>query len=370
MERPLASEADPVAAPGVPRVEFLAHLVDGRVVGYRLAAFGAFHVGVPASRTAAALKKGAVPDRSLPLHICAQRFLGGGSWPARSDALTSEKETAVKPPAFYGEAALDYDEYLKVDELLALQQPLSDPAHHDEMLFIVIHQAYELWFKLVLHEVDRAIDLLSKDEVHEAQHFVDRVVAVLGLMTRQIHILETMRPVDFLGFRDHLKPASGFQSVQFREIEYALGLTDPSYLKWFDARPAKKERLERRLETPDLRDAFYAALRARGADVPKDVTPDHLQENPDDRAKVVAALRGLYEGPGVGSELADLAESLADLDEAFALWRQHHVQVVERIIGRKRGTGGSSGVDYLRTTTSKRCFPMLWEVRTHLGDNS
>lgn len=288
----------------------------------------------------------------------------------RLDALSQEKETSVKPPAFYGEAALDYDEYLKVDELVALQRPLSDPPHHDEMLFIVIHQAYELWFKLVLHEVDRAIGLLQKGEVHEAQHFVDRVVAVLGLMTRQIHILETMRPVDFLGFRDHLKPASGFQSVQFREIEYVLGLTDPSYLRWFDARPAKKKRLERRLSEPDLRDAFYGALRAAGAELPADVSPDHLQEDEEDRADVLDALRTFYEGPGVGSELADLAESLADLDEAFALWRQHHVQVVERIIGRKRGTGGSSGVDYLRTTTSKRCFPMLWEVRTHLGDKT
>lgn len=288
----------------------------------------------------------------------------------RSDAVSQERETAAKPPAFYGEAALDYDEYLKVDDLLELQRPLSDPAHHDEMLFIVIHQAYELWFKLVLHEIERAVGLLNDGRVHEAKHFVDRVVAVFGLMTRQIHILETMRPVDFLGFRDHLKPASGFQSVQFREIEYALGLTDPAYLKWFDARPAKKERLARRLSEPDLRDAFYAAVRADGADLPPDVSPEHLREHDEDRRRVLDALRSFYEGPGVGSDLADLAESLADLDEAFALWRQHHVQVVERIIGRKRGTGGSSGVDYLRTTTSKRCFPMLWEVRTDLGDET
>jgi tryptophan 2,3-dioxygenase len=271
----------------------------------------------------------------------------------------------VDGPSFYGPAALDYSDYLQIDPLTSLQTPQSDPPHHDEMLFIVIHQAYELWFKLIIHELETAIGLLARRRLIEARHFLVRVVEVFQLLTRQIHMLETMRPVDFLGFRDRLKPASGFQSLQFREIEFLLGLKDESYLRWFDPRPEQRRRLQARLEGPDVRQAFYQTLREEGFPV-----PEGAETSSDPKAVTAAAdaLQPLYQKPVDDAPVYLLAETLVDLDEAFSLWRQHHVLVVERIIGFKRGTGGSSGAAYLRSTTSKRCFPILWEVRTRLKE--
>ncbi len=277
-----------------------------------------------------------------------------------------------QPPGDYAASDITYNDYLKVPGLLALQTPLSSPAHHDEMLFIIIHQAYELWFKLILHEMDNAISYMESADIMRAHHFMNRINQIMKLLVQQIHILETMTPAEFLQFRDQLKPASGFQSTQFREIEFLAGLKDRAYLKHFVNRPDLMERLTRRLDGPDLRTTFYGLLRKRGFQVPveADLSEPARKLNVDaDPAVYDAFIRAvvpIYQDPSRHSQLYILAESLIEFDECLALWREHHVRVVERVIGHKPGTGGSSGVEYLRSTTSKKCFPWLWEVRNHL----
>ena len=251
----------------------------------------------------------------------------------------------MKPqePRAYGATELDYNNYLFIPQLLQLQKPQSEPAHHDEMLFIIIHQAYELWFKLILHELEQAMEHVKKDEVLKAQHFVKRVVEIFRILVPQIHILETMRPVDFLAFRDRLNPASGFQSAQFRELEFFAGLKEERYLAFFKNRPELVEILQKRLDGPDLRTEFLAMLGRKKLEI-----------------------RPIYQRPEEHLEVYLFCESLVELDQYLGLWREHHVRVVERIIGFKQGTGGSSGVGYLRSTTSKKCFPELWDVRSEL----
>jgi tryptophan 2,3-dioxygenase len=250
---------------------------------------------------------------------------------------------------------LTYGQYLKVPELLGLQEGLSDPEHHDEPLFIIIHQVYELWFKLILHELDTAQRHLDEDKPIEGARLLRRVVEVQRLLVQQVRILETMRPQDFLGFRYHLNPASGFQSVQFRELEFALGLKDPAVLPRLDCLPEERARLEARLARPSLRDAVDGLLRRRGLGGPGE----------DWRLK---ALVRVYEEAEHYADLNALAEVLIEIDECLALWRAHHIQMVERMIGAKRGTGGSAGVGYLATTLAKRAFPDLWTARTHIGE--
>lgn len=261
---------------------------------------------------------------------------------------------------------LTYGSYLMVPELLSLQKARSDPAHHDEPLFIIIHQVYELWFKLLLHEVDSAIALLGADRVAEATRLLRRVAEVQRLLVEQVKILETMRPQDFLGFRYHLNPASGFQSVQFRELEFTLGIKDRSLLTHLVTEPPERERLERRLAASSLSDAFDALLERRGFPRRPSTPPA-----PDGRSQPedwrLAGLLAVYGDPDRYADLSALCEVLVDIDEALALWRAHHVQMVERMIGAKRGTGGSDGVGYLRTTLPKRAFPDLWRVRSHIG---
>jgi tryptophan 2,3-dioxygenase len=252
------------------------------------------------------------------------------------------------------ERALTYGSYLKIAELLSLQTSLSDPPHHDEPLFIIIHQAYELWFKLVLHELDSAIAHLDADRVHEATRLLRRVVEIQLVLVAQVKVLETMRPQDFLGFRYHLNPASGFQSVQFREMEFVLGLKDAAILKHLRSEPEETARLQARLEGRSLGDAFDALLVRHG-----------FERSGEDWR--IQALVRIYEEPDRHAALLALAEVLLDIDENLSLWRAHHVQMVERMIGAKRGTGGSEGVAYLQATLPKRAFPDLWRVRTHIG---
>lgn len=273
----------------------------------------------------------------------------------------------VQAPEVYGAGSLDYHEYLKVQELLKLQVPQSKPAHHDEYLFIIIHQAFELWFKLVIHEMETTLSYMRDGNVARADHFLKRIIRVTRLFIEQIHILETMTPAEFLEFRDHLKPASGFQSVQFREIEYLAGLRETAYLKFFKNRPELLARLEKRLAGPDLGGAFLDLLRSKGYKVPPGLRAETLETDAKAAEAVRAAIASVYNQPARDPPMYQLAESMIELDETFSLWRHHHVNVVERIIGAKVGTGGSSGVSYLRTTTSKRFFPFLWDARTHLG---
>jgi len=264
------------------------------------------------------------------------------------------------------ERPLTYGTYLRVSELLSLQKSRSEPAHHDEPLFIVIHQVYELWFKLILHEIDSAAAQLGADRVAEATRLLRRVVEVQRVLVEQVKVLETMRPQDFLGFRYHLNPASGFQSVQFRELEYALGLKDRSLLKNIVCEAAESERLEQRLRAPSLQDAFDALLVRRGFRKDPPPAPAEDGRTVPEEWRLQALVR-IYEGPDEHADLLALCEVLLDIDEHLSLWRTHHVHMVERMIGAKRGTGGSDGVGYLRSTLPKRAFPDLWRVRTVIG---
>ena len=262
---------------------------------------------------------------------------------------------------------LTYGTYLRVPQLLELQKSLSSPAHHDEALFIIIHQVYELWFKLVLHEVDSAAEEIEQDHVYEGTRLLRRVVEIQRLLIQQVRILETMRPQDFLGFRYHLNPASGFQSIQFREVEFLLGLKNAGVLDHLVCEPAERQRLEARLAAPSVSDVFDALLVRRGLGRPG--APSHaavsgVSKEEDWR---VDALVRIYDDPEGHADLLALCEVLIEIDECLSLWRAHHVQMVERMIGSLRGTGGSAGVGYLQSTLPKRAFPDLWRVRTRLG---
>ncbi|MBI2712194.1 MAG: tryptophan 2,3-dioxygenase [Bdellovibrio sp.] len=263
---------------------------------------------------------------------------------------------------------LTYNDYLQVPALLNLQHPLSEPNHHDEMLFIIIHQAYELWFKLILHEMESAVEFMQKGAVLRAHHLMSRIGAIMKLLVQQIHILETMTPADFLVFRDHLRPASGFQSAQFREVEFLAGAKDEKYLEYFKNRPDMVDRLKARLAGPDIRSSYYGLLKRLGYGIPDQADLLEDQNSADAKLAIVEGLLPIYQRPSDQLPVYLLSESLVDFDQYLALWREHHLRVVERVIGSKPGTGGSEGVAYLRSTTVKKCFPLLWQVRSHLGE--
>jgi tryptophan 2,3-dioxygenase len=250
--------------------------------------------------------------------------------------------------------------------LIGLQECLSDPKHHDELLFITVHQTYELWFKQVLHEIDAAVVLMSEDRLAAATRALHRIVEIEKLLIAQIHILETMTPISFLGFRDELNPASGFQSMQFREIEFASGLKHENILNEFRTDEFASERLRGRFEKPSLADSFYAALRGRGLDAPSDDASLDEKDRKRLYGKRTQAVLEILTHFESRLEEFQLAEALLEHDEYFSLWRSHHIKMVERMVGTKRGTGGSEGVGYLRTTLDKRFFPELWEARTYL----
>jgi tryptophan 2,3-dioxygenase len=250
------------------------------------------------------------------------------------------------------EGLLTYGEYLRVPELLGLQHLRSDPPVHDELLFIVVHQAYELWFKQLLFELDSVRDRLFAGDTERSRHFLERIHAIERVLIEHIEVLETMSPQDFLAFRDHLAPASGFQSAQFRELEFVSGLKDARFLDDLAASPEERARLERRLAEPTLWDGFCALLERHALPMPAD-------EGERRAASLVAMAREQ-------GELFAVSEGLLDHDENVARWRALHVLMVEREIGAKSGTGGSSGVAYLRTTLDKRFFPELWGLRSAL----
>ena len=261
---------------------------------------------------------------------------------------------------------LSYNKYLRVPELIELQTCLSTPAHHDELLFITVHQAYELWFKQILHELEAAVASMKEDRAAEAAHALRRVVEIEKLLIAQIHILETMTPISFLGFRDELNPASGFQSMQFREIEFTSGLKDEAILRAFAHDDFARRRLQARMESPSLSDAFFALLRRRGFDAPAEASPRDTQERRTNPGKRQRAVCEVLSHPEKLNKEYQLAEALLDHDEYFSLWRSHHIKMVERMVGAKPGTGGSEGVGYLQKTLDKKFFPELWEARTFL----
>jgi tryptophan 2,3-dioxygenase len=249
---------------------------------------------------------------------------------------------------------LTYGAYLRLSNLLDQQVLQSDPPARDELLFISVHQVYELWFKLLLHELGEIREAMIRDEVWLARHLFRRVHAVERILIEQIEILETMTPQDFLEFRETLAPASGFQSVQFRELEFLSGHKDPDFLKRFRGiTDEERERLHRRLEEPSLWDAFVGLLRGRGL-------PAGDEDEIDESMLTVARDRGRYD------DLWQLAEDLLTHDEMAALWRRRHVQMVERQIGTRSGTGGSTGAPYLRRRLDLKYYPLLWELRDRL----
>jgi tryptophan 2,3-dioxygenase len=263
-------------------------------------------------------------------------------------------------------APLSYNKYLRVADLIGLQECLSDPAHHDELLFITIHQTYELWFKQILHELDAAVAQMNEDRAGAASRSLHRVVEIEKILVQQIHILETMTPISFLAFRDELNPASGFQSVQFREIEFLSGLKDATVLDSFRDEEFAARRLQARHAQPTLDDAIYALLRRRGLDAPDDDEKASAEERRKSYGKRTRAVLEILTHFEERFEEFQLIEQLIEHDEHFSLWRFHHVKMVERMVGAKRGTGGSEGIGYLRTTLDKKFFPELWEARTYL----
>jgi tryptophan 2,3-dioxygenase len=249
---------------------------------------------------------------------------------------------------------LTYGTYLHLPDLLRQQVPLANPPAHDELLFITVHQVYELWFKQLLFELVAARDAMDAGETWLARHLMQRAQVIERLLVSQIDVLETMTPQDFLQFRANLAPASGLQSVQFRELEFLSGAKDDRFVARFrKLTDDERARLSRRLAEPSLWDAFLGLLGRRGLDVSSD-------ENVSESLLKIARDRAEYD------DLWQLSESLLNHDEVAALWRARHVQMVERQIGTKSGTGGSTGAPYLHRRVPLRYYPLLWELRDKL----
>ena len=258
------------------------------------------------------------------------------------------------------QAALTYSSYLGLDDILGAQRPRTD--EHDEMLFIVIHQVYELWFKQLLHEGKHLQRRLEEGDTPHALHTLKRMLTILKTVVAQIDVLETMTPREFLAFRDRLEAASGFQSAQFRELEALLGRRDDRALAAYDPSSAEHARIAAAMESPSLFDSFLHYLAHHGYSAGPGLNRDITQPLEPSEA-VQSALLAAYADEG---EPAQVCERMIDLDEGVMEWRYRHVQMVRRTIGDKRGTGGSPGARYLATTLLTPAFPDLWAVRTRL----
>jgi tryptophan 2,3-dioxygenase len=257
--------------------------------------------------------------------------------------------------------ALTYSSYLALDEVLGAQRPRSD--EHDEMLFIVIHQVYELWFKQLLHEAAHLQRRLEDGDTPHVLHTLRRILTILKVAVAQIDVLETMTPRQFLGFRVRLEAASGFQSAQFRELEAVLGRREPRMLDPYPAGSDRRTRIAAAMARPSLFDSFLRYLATQGYGLPAEDLERDVSQPREPSAGVQRVLVQVYRDDG---EPAQVAERLVDVDEGFQEWRYRHVKMVERTIGAKPGTGGSTGVGYLRTTLSDPVFPDLWAVRSEL----
>src|SRR6266571_8114964 len=287
-----------------------------------------------------------------------------------SHATPAEPAEAIVPQ---GEQ-LTYSSYLKVPELLNLQHSQSSPQHHDELLFIIVHQTYELWFKELLHDLDAVVANLgvagsnpqSRDEVYEAARLLRRCTEITRVLVEQFTILETMLPIHFLAFRGQLEPASGFQSEQFRELEFLCGLKDEKMLRYHKPTPEAYAQLERRLREPSLHDVFFEALAAMGK-LPQVGAEATEAERFQARAQAILVL---YRDERGHRDWIDVCERLTEFDELLVSWRLRHIQMVERTVGMRTGTGGSSGVSYLKGTLDKKFFPELWEARSLMSEGT
>jgi len=258
---------------------------------------------------------------------------------------------------------LSYSSYLKIEELLDLQVPLSEGPEHDETLFIVIHQVYELWFKQINHEVDRARQLLEGSQAEDALAILKRILTILKIMVAQVDILETMTPVSFSSFRARLESASGFQSAQFREFEFRLGLKKRSMVRHHPADSPGGRRLRALIDEPTLYDSFLRFLAGRGYPVDESLLERDFSEPLPESKEIQDLFIDIYRNDHLCSTLC---ERLVDLDEGIQEWRYRHVKMVERTIGSRSGTGGSEGAAYLRSTLFQPLFPDLWTIRSSL----
>ncbi|HZP66600.1 MAG TPA: tryptophan 2,3-dioxygenase family protein [Rudaea sp.] len=262
---------------------------------------------------------------------------------------------------------LTYDGYLKLGQLLSAQQPLSDPPHHDEMLFIIQHQTSELWLKLIVHELRAALAALKRDDVDTCLKILARVKQIQRQLFEQWAVLETLTPSEYMQFRHVLGPASGFQSLQYRLVEFLLGNKNAAMIAVFDYDPAQRETLRAALEAPSLYDEFLMHLARAGHAVPKACLERDWTQPYRENRELVPVFKTIYEHPERCWADYHLCEQLVDVEESFQLWRFRHMKTVERIIGHKRGTGGSSGVSFLRKALELTFFPELLDVRTVIG---
>jgi tryptophan 2,3-dioxygenase len=259
--------------------------------------------------------------------------------------------------------ALTYGSYLHLEELLGAQHPLSDGPEHDEMLFIVIHQVYELWFKQIIHETNELGEVLESGDTHRALATLKRILTILKTLVAQVDILETMTPMSFNSFRARLDTASGFESVQFREFEFALGHKRTQALQHYPEGSAERAALSRSLGAPTLWDRFLKYLAGQGFRVPEEALRRDVSRPIEPSAAIEEVLLAVYRQDALVSQVC---ERLVDLDEGLQEWRYRHVKMVERTIGTKPGSGGSSGVDYLKSTLFRPLFPDLWAIRAKL----
>jgi tryptophan 2,3-dioxygenase len=258
--------------------------------------------------------------------------------------------------------SITYYSYLRLEELLALQTPVSD-GEHDELLFIIVHQVYELWFKELLHELDRMQVLLEQGDDARARHTLKRILTILKVLVHQLDILETMTPLEFLSFRDRLESGSGFQSYQFRAFEFGLGQKRRSAVDHYPVGTPVRTWLEQRFRQPSLWDAFLHYLARAGHPVPREQLERDVREPVTASPELQRLLIELYRRH---EDVRELCERLVDLDEGVQEWRYRHVKMVERTIGLRTGTGGTAGAEYLRTTVGRQAFPDLWAIRTEL----
>src|ERR671914_236726 len=260
---------------------------------------------------------------------------------------------------------LTYSDYLRLDLLLSAQQPLSE--RHDELLFIIQHQTSELWMRLLIHELESACRNLAADRMPQALKDLARVKHIQRQLFEQWAVLETLTPSEYADFRDLLSQASGFQSLQYRLIEFRLGNKTPEMLEVFDHSAEEQERLREALEAPSLYDETLRLLARRGFAIPPDRVERDWSRPLEPDPRLIEAFKAIYEARERHWEAYELCEELVDIEESFQLWRFRHLKTVERIIGGKSGTGGSSGTAFLRAALDLRFFPELWDVRTEIG---
>lgn len=258
---------------------------------------------------------------------------------------------------------LTYADYLSLDELLELQVPRSEPPEHDEILFIVIHQTYELWFKQLLHELDKVEEDMAANHLYGLIHTIKRMRMVMKTLVGQVDILETMTPLSFVSFRDRLETASGFQSFQFRELEFRLGFKREAMVNFHPEGTAGYERVQAAFKRQSLIDHLYRFLELNGANIPEDLIERDVSEANVADERVQEELLRLYKAR---PDISILLELLTDLDEGLQEWRYRHVKLAERAIGDKQGTGGSLGVEFLKKSLFRPVFPDLWAIRSKM----